>query len=48
MVSVNVGIISIGPFWRIRLWKAGDDRSKMTVEKVRMLEEVGFVWRLQF
>jgi len=31
-----------------RLWKSGDDRSKMTVEKVRMLEEVGFVWRLQF
>jgi len=31
-----------------RLWKAGDEKSKMTVEKVRLLEEVGFVWRLQF
>jgi len=31
-----------------RLWKAGDERSKMTVEKVRLLEEAGFVWRLQF
>jgi len=33
---------------QFRLWKAGDERSKMTEEKVRMLEEVGFVWRLQF
>jgi len=31
-----------------RLWKAGDERSKMTVAKERMLEDIGFVWRLQY
>lgn len=31
-----------------RMWKQGDPRSKMTVEKAKLLDEIGFVWRLQF
>lgn len=31
-----------------RMWKAGDPKSKMTDEKARALDEIGFVWRLQF
>lgn len=31
-----------------RMFKQGDPKSKMTVERARKLEEVGFVWRLQF
>lgn len=31
-----------------RLMTQGDPRSKMTVERAKKLEEVGFVWRLQF
>ena len=31
-----------------RLWKAGDPRSKMNEEKAKLLDNIGFVWRLQF
>jgi hypothetical protein len=31
-----------------RLWKEGDPKSKMNYERAKKLEEVGFVWRLQF
>ena len=31
-----------------KLFKNGDPKSKMTKEKVKLLEKVGFVWRLQF
>jgi len=31
-----------------KLWKAGDHKCRLNIEKVRMLEEIGFVWRLQF
>lgn len=31
-----------------RLWKAGDPRSKMNDEKAKLLDNIGFVWRLQF
>lgn len=31
-----------------RLWKSGDNRTKMNDTKIRLLESVGFVWRLQF
>ena len=31
-----------------RMWKAGDPKTKMTNEKARALDEIGFVWRLQF
>lgn len=31
-----------------RLFKQNDPKSKMTAERARKLEEVGFVWRLQF
>ncbi len=31
-----------------RMWKSGNPKSKMTPEKAGMLDEIGFVWRLQF
>lgn len=31
-----------------RLWKEGDPKSKMNQERASKLEQVGFVWRLQF
>jgi hypothetical protein len=31
-----------------RLWKEGDQKSKMTQQRVMKLEKAGFVWRLQF
>lgn len=31
-----------------KMWKAGDPKSKMTFEKARLLDGIGFVWRLQF
>lgn len=31
-----------------RLMMQGDPRTKMTQERAKKLEEVGFVWRLQF
>jgi len=31
-----------------RMFKQGDPKSKMTVDRAGKLEEVGFVWRLQF
>ena len=31
-----------------RMWKNGDSRTKMTAERVGMLDSIGFVWRLQF
>lgn len=31
-----------------RMWKSGDPKTKMTLQKIRMLDEIGFVWRLQF
>lgn len=31
-----------------RLWKKGNPKSKMTYQRAMKLEEVGFVWRLQF
>ena len=31
-----------------RLWKAGDPRSKMNEDKAKLLDDIGFVWRLQF
>ena len=31
-----------------RMRRNGDPRSKMTDEKIRLLDSIGFVWRLQF